>query len=96
MNNVFNPDQYLAYMYQQLLSTEIKKIVPTREWANEYPNEPGVYLIRDKDEIIYVGETGSIRGRMKAIIDTRNHVIRRTLGKKLFFTLKGTHPQRPA
>lgn len=89
MTEVFNPNQYLEEIYTQLLSTERNKIGLTREWANQFPNKPGVYIIRDKEEIIYVGETGSIKGRMKDLIDTRNHTIRRSLGTHLYCKVDG-------
>lgn len=60
------------------------QFVLTRIWASQFPNKPGVYIFRLGDTIIYAGETGSLRGRMKGMIDTRNHVVRRTLGTKLY------------
>ena len=61
----------------------------TRSWASNFASAPGVYIFRDKKEIIYVGETGNLRGRMKDMIDTRNHVLRRNIGNKLYRKITG-------
>ena len=38
----------------------------------------------DGKKLIYVGETGSLRGRMKQVRDTRNHTLRRQVGAAKF------------
>ena len=48
------------------------------------PNKAGVYIIREKDNTIYVGETGNIKKRMSDLNRTQNHTFRRTIGEKLF------------
>ncbi|WP_428661777.1 GIY-YIG nuclease family protein [Runella sp.] len=75
---------YLNELLNNLLASERHQIELTRSWASQFPNVPGVYIFRSADQIVYAGETGSIRGRMKDLIDTRNHVIRRSIGIKLF------------
>ena len=60
------------------------KIEFTKEWILKIPSKPGVYVISEKDKIIYVGETGNLQGRMKDLFDTRHHSLRRTLGRNLF------------
>lgn len=81
-------------MARKFMSTQrIKRIHLTREWANEFPKEAGVYIFFNGDQICYVGETGSIRARMKDLLDTRNHVIRRNIGNTKF---KGTTGFRKA
>ena len=77
---------YLDKLLNELLNSNRHKIELTRSWASQFPNTPGVYIFRSGDKIVYAGETGSIRGRMKDLIDTRNHTIRRSIGTKLYST----------
>jgi len=86
----FNTMKYLQLLYDKLLNDCISyKIGLTRAWASDFPPAPGVYVFRDKKKLIYVGETGSLRGRMKDMIDTRNHVLRRNIGNKLYNEIEG-------
>jgi len=80
----FSVAAYLDNLLEDLLNSERHKIILTRTWATQFPNTPGVYIFRLGDTIIYAGETGSIRGRMKDLMDTRNHTLRRTLGARLY------------
>jgi hypothetical protein len=59
-------------------------IESTRQWAARFPAEAGVYAIFDNDGLVYIGETGSIRGRMTDLCDTRNHTLRRNIGEEYF------------
>ena len=43
-----------------------------------------VYIIRNDDEIVYVGETKNIRERMCNLKNTKNHSVRRNIGHKIF------------
>jgi len=78
--------EYLNKLLNELLNSERHKLQLTRSWAAQFPNKPGVDVFRLGDRIVYVGETGSIRGRMRDLIDTRNHTIRRSIGMKLYST----------
>jgi hypothetical protein len=90
---LFNATKYLQSLYDELINKcESHEIELTRAWASNFPSVPGVYIFRDKEEIIYVGETGSLRGRMKDMIDTRNHVLRRNIGNKLYRDINGFKP----
>lgn len=80
----FSVTAYLNNLLDDLLNADRHNILLTRTWATQFPNTPGVYIFRTGDTIIYAGETGSIRGRMKELIDTRNHTLRRSLGAKLY------------
>jgi len=76
-------EEYLLKLEHKLLiESERITIELTREWAKTFPNESAVYLIREEGEICYVGESGSIRGRMNDILNTKNHTLRRNLGTK--------------
>jgi hypothetical protein len=48
-----------------------------------------VYLIRESGIICYVGETGSIRERMRDLMNTQNHVIRRSIGNSKYKDYEG-------
>jgi hypothetical protein len=64
-------------------------IVMTRQWTSTIPNTPGVYILRESDQTVYVGETGNLRGRMNDLLDSRHHTVRRTIGKTLFSSTDG-------
>ncbi|MGH2568656.1 MAG: GIY-YIG nuclease family protein [Bacteroidota bacterium] len=55
-----------------------------KEWLKQFPTNPAVYCIFEGDDIIYAGETGSLKGRMRDLFDTRNHTLRRQLGNTKF------------
>ena len=74
-------EEYLLKLEHKLIiESERKPIELTRNWANSFPNQSAVYLFREEGEICYVGESGSIRGRMNDILNTKNHTVRRNLG----------------
>ena len=78
-------EEYLSQLEINLLKTgNWQKIVLTRAWASTVTNKPGVYAIKENNRIIYVGESGNLRGRMTELLNSRQHIIRRTIGKKLF------------
>ncbi|WP_196887902.1 GIY-YIG nuclease family protein [Aureivirga sp. CE67] len=80
-------EEYLLKLEQSLLiESERHSIDLTRNWAKSFPNESAVYLFREDGEICYVGETGSIRGRMSDILNTKNHSVRRNLGNTHYTT----------
>jgi hypothetical protein len=61
-----------------------------RAWRNQFPAHPGVYgIYRIPNQLIYVGESGNLRGRMGDLFDTRHHVLRRSLGQQLFSNQPG-------
>ena len=81
-------EEYLVGLENDLLNnSNQRKIELSRNWANSFPNEPAVYLFREAGEICYVGETGSIRGRMNDILNTKNHTLRRNLGSHYYSKL---------
>jgi hypothetical protein len=76
--------KYLKSLTSSLLSEQQYKIVKSRTWAKDFPKKAGVYIIRKKSKLIYVGETGSIKGRLKDLCSTRNHTARRSIGTEQF------------
>jgi len=59
------------------------------QWNKGVSSQSGVYAFFDKDKIIYIGETGSLKGRMSDVRRTVNHTLRRTIGNRLFLNIKG-------
>jgi hypothetical protein len=55
-----------------------------RSWSKQFPSVAGMYVIYEKGEIVYFGETGNINGRMKDLRRTVNHSFRRSLGFMLY------------
>jgi hypothetical protein len=56
----------------------------TAEWPKQFPASPGVYAVFDEKNLIYVGESGSLRERMGDLRETRHHTLRRQLGAVMF------------
>ena len=73
-------EYFIKLEHKLIIESERKIIELTRDWANSFPNQSAVYLFREEGEICYVGESGSIQGRMNDILNTKNHTIRRNLG----------------
>lgn len=56
----------------------------SREWKTLAPNQAGIYFVWEDASIIYVGESANIQKRMLDLQRTRNHTLRRKIGKELF------------
>lgn len=80
MVNGKNQKEYLNYLIDTLLNTERLKIILNRDWSREFFDTPGVYAFFENNNIVYVGETASIKERMRDILDTRHHTLRRKIG----------------
>jgi hypothetical protein len=73
--------KYFTSIQEYLMKNENRKpILLTRDWTKSFPNTAGVYCIFEDDTLKYVGETGSIKGRMADLLNTKNHNFRRLLG----------------
>jgi excinuclease UvrABC nuclease subunit len=83
-------EDYISVL-ENALMCESESICPimTRDWANSFPDKAGVYIFRIKNELCYVGETGSIKGRMMDVLNTKNHNLRRIIGETQF----QSHPE---
>ncbi len=78
-------EEYLIKLEHKLLiESKRHAIILTREWARSFPEDAAVYLFRENEEVCYVGETGSLMGRMADILNTKNHTLRRNLGSSEF------------
>lgn len=89
---MLSPEQIeslLAEMKDTLINQPRVKIELTYSWASQFPSEPGVYSIFEDEELVYVGETGNIRERMRDILDTRHHTLKRNIGKQNFSNAPG-------
>jgi hypothetical protein len=83
-------DKYLKGLRNKLiLVSNHRKILMTTEWTKLAPPTAGVYVLIENNKIIYVGESGNLRGRMKDLLDSRHHTVRRTIGKKYYSGAKG-------
>jgi len=73
--------KYFQFIKEHILKHENRKsMLLTREWSKTFPIEAGVYCIFEDNVLKYVGESGSIRGRMTDLLNTKNHNFRRILG----------------
>lgn len=82
--------QYLNTLAEKLIHKSPKEHINlTRGWAKQFPKEAGVYVLFESGELVYAGETGSIRGRMTDYLDTRHHTVRRKIGALNFSKVKG-------
>lgn len=53
---------------------------------------PGVYTFFKRRKLAYVGETANLRERMRDFLDRRHHTLRRHLGTRSFFKVRGYRP----
>lgn len=67
-----------------LLAAERHAIHANPSWCSFVSQSPGVYCLREGDDVIYVGEGGNLRARLRDMTRTLNHTLRRSLGKRLF------------
>jgi len=76
---------YLESMENKLKKSGNKKmVVLSSDWVKGFPDEPGIYVAFEQRSLVYVGETGNIRGRMRDLQDSRHHALRRNIGKYNF------------
>ena len=81
--------RYLYRLEAKLLKESKVRVSLSHSWANSFPAKPGVYIAYKGKVIVYVGETGNVRGRMRDLLDSRHHTLRRHIGKSNFSNLKG-------
>lgn len=87
-----NAKHYLKQLEDQLLAADRIPMHFKRDWSDHFDKKAGVYAVFDKNKLVYVGETGNLKGRMKDIRRTVNHSFRRSLGKHLFENDEGFEP----
>lgn len=85
--------QHFNNFSKKLICKKTKeRISLTRNWVEQFPKEAGVYVLFEKNKLVYVGETSSIKERMTDFLNTRNHTVRRKVGAFNFSEIKGYHP----
>lgn len=77
-------EEYLTGLEKKLLNSERIVLEFSRKWASAFPADAAVYIFRRGNEVVYVGETGSLKGRMLDILNTKNHTLRRNFGNHHF------------
>jgi hypothetical protein len=83
---------YLRRMEAKLMAEgNRKKVRLSTEWVNGLPDEPDAYLACEARDVVYVGETGNLRARMRDLLDSRRHSLRRSIGKHNFSMQKDYH-----
>ena len=81
---------FLLNLKNKLLANDNwEKIELSRKWTSNFPKKAGVYVLKRDDKLIYVGESGNLKGRMNDLLDSRHHSVRRTLGKNLYVNIEG-------
>jgi excinuclease UvrABC nuclease subunit len=66
-----------------------RDVLLSREWANQTPSKAGLYVGFEDGRIVYIGESGNIQERMKDLLDSRHHNLRRNIGRFNFSKLDG-------
>lgn len=82
-------EKYLAKLEGKIIDGNWKLFEFSKDWLMTFDTEAGVYAIREEGQICYIGESGSLRKRMKDLLDTRNHSLRRTIGNRRFLDKEG-------
>ncbi len=66
-------NKYLDKLERQLLNqSEAIPIELNSTWANQFPNEAAVYILKEDDTIVHVGETKDLKAEMTALVSTKN------------------------
>ena len=80
-------------LYELLIEAEKKLLEPARriklertsEWRKKHlKNTSAIYVLFEKDKLVYVGETGNLLERMSDITRTYNHSFRKQVGAEKF------------
>lgn len=83
-------ESYFKAIFKELYKeSNRKKLVLNRLWSKQFDKLRGVYFIFENNELKYVGETGSLNGRMTDLLNTKNHTLRRSIGERNFFHIIG-------
>ncbi len=82
-------EDYLKKIEKRFFIAPRQKFSFSENWFQEIPLEAGIYGIFNQNKLIYIGETGSLRGRMRDLGRTVNHQFRRSVGKNMFSRVKG-------
>lgn len=90
ISNKVRDDFFKSVFLELSRKANQKKELLTREWAkNNFPSKPGVYCFFESGNLVYVGESGNLCERMKDMLNTKNHNLRRLIGESKFSKHKG-------
>lgn len=81
--------EFLYFLLDNLKNKEKINITLDRNWSKDFPDKPGVYVFFEKSKIVYTGETNSIKDRMRDILDSRHHTLKRKIGVLNFSHVNG-------
>jgi hypothetical protein len=85
--------QYLTNLADSLVNKNNKqRISLNRSWTKQFPKEAGVYALFEGRELVYTGETCSLKERMLDILNSRHHTVRRKIGAFNFSKVRGFSP----
>jgi hypothetical protein len=66
-------NQYLDELEHRLLNQSVETAIELNSsWANQFANEAAVYILREDDSIVYVGETGNLKDKMMELVNNQN------------------------
>lgn len=76
---------HLRHLEKKIVGAEPRRLLDVTDWADEVPESPGVYALWDtqSEDVVYVGETASLRHRMRDLGRTVNHTCRKKLAVDL-------------
>ena len=89
-------EDYLSKLENELLNGNWRTFENSINWAEQFPSAAGVYAVKDEGIICYVGESGNIKKRMRDLLDTRNHSLRRSIGGARFAGQEGYEIATPS
>lgn len=79
----------LGYESQLLDKNTRMKFSQYNSWINDVSEEAGIYVFFNSSDLVYVGQSGLLKGRMRDVRRTVNHTLRRAIGRELFYHEKG-------
>jgi len=81
INSIDTLESLIEEIENQLLLSKQYRLY-SDNWTKDMPSYAGIYVIRNREKIVYVGETANIKDRMKKDMkNTQNHNVRRNIGK---------------
>ncbi|HRK80913.1 MAG TPA: GIY-YIG nuclease family protein [Saprospiraceae bacterium] len=89
-------EDYLSKLENDLLNGKWQLVETNYGWTDKFQSTAGVYVVKEEGEICYVGETGNLKKRMRDLLDTRNHSLRRTIGCARFAGKEGYEIATPS
>jgi hypothetical protein len=77
--------QRLERLEADVLAVAPRPLFAAHDWTRDIPTDPGVYVLWDSrsGDVVYVGETASLRLRMRDLGRSVNHTCRRKIAAAL-------------